>query len=122
MAKSATGDSGGQKPRRITMRYPALVAAFGDRLRKAIPATGLRQYELAEALGEYRPDAISLLVNGKSTQIAVDMVIRLAELMDSRKISLLWLFTGQGEMTSSPFESRRHDLRLAIARKVGVDI
>ena len=87
-----------QRKERITRRYPELVDGFGKRLREALLSLGVSQQELAETLGGYRPDAISFLVKGKSSQIAIDLVIRLGEFMYFHGVSLPWLFMGLGEM------------------------
>ena len=109
---------------KVTCRCPELVPAFGLRLRAILRHLDMQQQELAAAVGGCRPETLSFLINGKSTQVAVDLMIRISVFVHGRGISLPWLLAGEGEMVNPLVASKSlsEALLLAIARKVGVDI
>ena len=93
----------------------------------------MTQQALAGALGGYRPDAISFLVNGKSSQVAIDLIIRLAAFMQERGVSLPWLFAGLGEMMLADElagvgpkitveDVLSYAMLIAVGKKLGVDL
>ena len=118
---------------KVTIRFPALVEGLGERLGKALKRLDVRQQELAREMGGYRSETISYLVNGKSSQVAIDLMLRLAEFFCGRGISLPWLFLGMGEMmledelagVGPKIETTdilSYTLLIAMGKKLGLDM
>jgi len=62
-----------------------------------IAQVGLPQGTVCREIG-CRPETLSRLAGGNSASIGLDVLVALAEWTHERGLSVLWLFTGEGEM------------------------
>ncbi len=76
---------------------PALAAGFSRRLRMAMAALG----QAADEIG-CRLDGLSRMELGKATSLSVPTIEGISRWAVKRGISLVWLFTGEGEMRPDP--------------------
>jgi len=84
------------KPR-IRVRRPEVTTEFLTRLARVFDESHLTLEELSVALGGYAKNTIWRVKAGKSSQMAIDLFLAIAQWAMARNYSLEWLFAGTGE-------------------------
>jgi hypothetical protein len=69
---------------------------FGLRLRQMRPLLGVSQVEYIRSAGGFRQGTISRLERGCSSCVSLDMLTAISRWAAEHRISLAWLFTGEG--------------------------
>ncbi len=99
----------------ISILQKAWINDFGVRVRRIRNGTGLSQAQFSDKYSLGGQDSVTRLERGVATGMSLCFTTGLTHVAISLGISLVWLFTGEGEMRPDP-DSRdaisEDDLRL----------
>ena len=85
------------------------VLAFGDRVHEARRKVGMSQLDMSIRLGRRQNGAISRIELGQATSIPIDMLLGVAQLLESLGYTAQWLLTGEAISDSlTPEQIRRY--------------
>lgn len=86
----------------ISILQKAWINEFGVRVRRIRKGTGLTQAQFCDKYSMGGQDRVTRLERGVATGMSLCFVTGLTHAAISLGISLMWLFTGKGEMRPDP--------------------